>query len=256
MTVGPSSPAPSLTICRGGTTNPHLDPESRDSRRDRSRSRRGPWADGLPGPETGAWGEGPRAGRPHRRGGYGPDDWARRGPGLDPYDRLGGPLGRGRGGRRRKGDVRVAVLQLLAEEPRNGYQLISALEERTEGAWRPSPGTIYPALAQLTDEGLIEPVEEGGKVYRLTAAGREAEEVGSDTPRTWDEIRDASAPRHPRADHALWHEFGQLAQALKAVTGAGTARDHERAAALLAETRRKVYGLLAEGGDTPASTED
>ncbi|MDO5286844.1 MAG: PadR family transcriptional regulator [Actinomycetia bacterium] len=139
------------------------------------------------------------------------------------------------------------MLQLLAEEPRNGYQVITALDERTDGAWRPSPGAIYPALSQLEDEGLIEAVDrDGGKAYQLTAAGREAPEVAEAAQRTWDQIKQASAPRHPGGDHAVWHEFHQLAQALKAVSISGNEHQHEAAAALLAETRRRVYGLLAE----------
>ena len=66
----------------------------------------------------------------------------------------GGPFGGGRG-RRRRGDVRTAMLMLLAEEPRNGYQLMQTIEERSGGRWRPSPGSVYPTLAQLEDEGLI-----------------------------------------------------------------------------------------------------
>src|SRR3954451_16812404 len=74
-----------------------------------------------------------------------------------------GPHRRGRG-RARRGDVRLALLRLLAEEPRNGYQLMQAIEERSEARWRPSPGSVYPTLAQLEDEGLIRSVEiEGGR---------------------------------------------------------------------------------------------
>src|SRR5688500_2490305 len=83
----------------------------------------------------------------------------------------GGPPGRGP--RRRRGDVRAALLALLAEEPRNGYQLMQEIENRSEGVWRPSPGSVYPALQQLEDEGLIRSEEsDGRKVFRLTEAGR------------------------------------------------------------------------------------
>ena len=86
-----------------------------------------------------------------------------------------GPFGGGRGrGRTRRGDVRVALLLLLAEEPRNGYQLMQAIEERSDGRWRPSPGSVYPTLAQLEDEGLIRAAErDGTKLFELTDAGRE-----------------------------------------------------------------------------------
>src|SRR5262249_58969705 len=89
----------------------------------------------------------------------------------------GGPFGRdamfGRGPKVGRGDVRSAILRLLAEEPRNGYQIIQELTERSRGVWRPSPGSIYPALQQLEDEGLIQAEEqEGRRRYHLTDAGR------------------------------------------------------------------------------------
>src|SRR3954454_5846792 len=88
-----------------------------------------------------------------------------------------GQFGRGDMGfrrrRMRRGDVRAALLVLLAEEPRNGYGLMQEIEARSEGEWRPSPGSVYPALAQLEDEGLVRPEGEGnGRVYGLTDAGR------------------------------------------------------------------------------------
>src|ERR1700686_3753926 len=103
------------------------------------------------------------------------------GPGRGaPFGRGGGSFGRGGryggppgGGRRRRGEVRTALLLLLAEEPRNGYQLMQAIEERSGGRWRPSPGSIYPTLAQLEDEGLIRATErEGAKVFEITEDGR------------------------------------------------------------------------------------
>jgi DNA-binding PadR family transcriptional regulator len=70
--------------------------------------------------------------------------------------------------------VRLALLLLLADEPRNGYGLMQAIEERSGGLWRPSPGSIYPTLSQLEDEGLIRAVAaDSGKVYELTDAGRQ-----------------------------------------------------------------------------------
>jgi len=92
-----------------------------------------------------------------RHGGWGPP-----GPGFG----IGGP-------RARRGDVRAAILALLAEEPRNGYQLIQEIEERSKGLWRPSPGAVYPSLQQLTDEGLVREVEvEGKRAFELTDDGR------------------------------------------------------------------------------------
>src|SRR3954463_5746454 len=86
---------------------------------------------------------------------------------------FGGDFGFGRRRRMRRGDVRAALLVLLDEEPRNGYGLMQEIEERSGGAWRPSPGSVYPALAQLQDAGLVPPDEEGtGKRFALTDEGR------------------------------------------------------------------------------------
>src|SRR5213079_3522103 len=101
----------------------------------------------------------------HGRGGWG-GPW-----GGPPF----GPRGFGGGRRRRmrRGDVRAAVLVLLAEEPRNGYGLMQEIERRSDGVWRPSPGSVYPALQQLEDEGLVRSTEsDGRRVFELTEAGR------------------------------------------------------------------------------------
>src|SRR4051794_26808818 len=85
----------------------------------------------------------------------------------------GGGRGRGRWGRARRGDVRAAMLVLLEESPQNGYQLIQEIERRSDGLWKPSPGSVYPALQQLEDEGLVRTIEqEGRRAYELTEQGR------------------------------------------------------------------------------------
>src|ERR1700731_1843201 len=73
-----------------------------------------------------------------------------------------------------RGDIRAAILALLAEQPMHGYQIIQELTERSGGAWRPSPGSVYPTLQQLEDEGLVRAVqtEAGRRVHELTEAGR------------------------------------------------------------------------------------
>ena len=98
------------------------------------------------------------------------------GPGDMFTMRLPGPPGfRGmrRGRRIRRGDVRAAILLLVEEQPRNGYQIMQELESRSGGVWRPSPGSVYPALQLLADEGLLkgEP-RDGGNIFELTDAGK------------------------------------------------------------------------------------
>src|SRR5271165_7273679 len=120
----------------------------------------------------------------HRRSFGGPrGEWGGYG-----FGRGGGPRGRGR--KARRGDIRTAALLLLAEEPRNGYQIMQEVEERSDGAWRPSPGSVYPALAQLEDEGLIRSEEvDGRKLFALTDAGRElVTERGDEQPAPWEQM--------------------------------------------------------------------
>ncbi len=109
-----------------------------------------------------------RARRPSTLGGGGPAAALAASRSVDPA-----AAGRGGGGRKaRRGDIRTAALLLLAEEPRNGYQIMQEVQERSEGAWRPSPGSVYPALQQLEDEGLIRSEEvDGRKLFRLTDEG-------------------------------------------------------------------------------------
>src|ERR1700691_3802503 len=110
-----------------------------------------------------------RHGGGHRQRGFGPGG----GYGGFPFGGPGGggPFGRGRGRKARRGDIRTAALLLLAEEPRNGYQIMQEVEERSDGVWRPSPGSAYPALQQLEDEGLIRSEKiDGRKLFQLTDA--------------------------------------------------------------------------------------
>src|SRR5271166_4686875 len=100
----------------------------------------------------------------------------------------GGPRGRGR--KARRGDIRTAALLLLNEEPRNGYQIMQEVQERSDGVWRPSPGSVYPALQQLEDEGLIRSGEsDGRKLFQLTDAGRDyVKERGEDKQAPWEQM--------------------------------------------------------------------
>jgi DNA-binding PadR family transcriptional regulator len=162
------------------------------------------------------------------------------GPGFGPG--FGGP--RGRGGRARRGDVRLAALLLIAEEPRNGYQIIQELGERSEGAWKPSPGAIYPALSQLTDEGLIRETESAGRrVYEITEAGRAESEQAAERPAPWEQTNDGS---EDSAQAHLFKALGGLAHAAKAVAQTGDGEIAEQAADLVDAARKQLYGLLAE----------
>jgi DNA-binding PadR family transcriptional regulator len=167
------------------------------------------------------------------------------GPGWGPHRRAGG--------RARPGDVRLALLRLLAEEPRNGYQLIQAIEERSEGLWRPSPGSVYPTLAQLEDEGLIRSADtEGVRRFELTDAGREYLESRADEPAPWEPAGEEG--QHPLA------ELGPLVigigKATFQVASVGDRAQRDRARALLADTRRALYRILAEDADDPDADEE
>ncbi len=160
-----------------------------------------------------------------------------------PPEGLGGPpWRRGGRGRARKGDVRAALLALLAESPKHGYEMIQQIEERSSGVWRPSPGAVYPALALLEDQGLVRSVEDGGKKrFELTETGREAAaELGERKP--WDEVTQGMDP----AQFKLRDAIKPIAMAAVQVMEAGTPAQQEQAAAVLAETRRKLYAILAE----------
>jgi DNA-binding PadR family transcriptional regulator len=170
---------------------------------------------------------------PHRGGGRG---------GWDGRGRRGG-----RGSRAGRGDIRAAVITLLAEAPMHGYQIIQELIERSGGAWRPSPGSIYPALQLLQDEGLVTAEEsEGKRVFTLTDSGREQAAARADDPTPWD-----AAARGEGNDVAVLRQLtDQLIGAVAQVASAGTPAQIEAAKTLLGSTRRELYRLLAED-DTP-----
>ncbi|HLY50527.1 MAG TPA: PadR family transcriptional regulator [Solirubrobacteraceae bacterium] len=167
------------------------------------------------------------------------------GPGFGPHRR--GPR------RARRGDVRLALLRLLGEQPRNGYQLIQAIEERSEGLWRPSPGSVYPTLAQLEDEGLIRSAEvEGARVLELTDAGREHLTSRADEPDPWAPAADAG--ENPLAE--LGPLVIQIGKATFQVASVGDRAQREQARRLLAETRRALYRILADDAEDADEAED
>lgn len=158
-----------------------------------------------------------------------------------------GPHGHGRGpwSRARRGNVRAAMLSVLAEEPMHGYQIMQRLEERSGGMWRPSPGSVYPTLQLLEDQGFIKGEEvEGRRVFALTEAGKaeaEASEERHGAP--WE------SPEHgdegPR--FKLRKAVFQIGAAVKQVGTTGSSEQVEKALEILADARQRIYELLAEG---------
>jgi DNA-binding PadR family transcriptional regulator len=190
-------------------------------------------------------GWGPRRGRGRRGPGGG------RGPGWGFFEggQAWGPViarhGFGRGPRARRGDVRAAILDLLSEgQPWNGYQLIQEIAERTHGVWRPSAGSVYPALQQLEDEGLISPEEGEGRrrMYRLTDEGRAyVEEHADELHSSWDAV----AGMADDVALELRDMIRQVAMASMEVARAGSDVQLAEARRVLAETRRSLYRILA-----------
>jgi DNA-binding PadR family transcriptional regulator len=166
----------------------------------------------------------------------GPEFWE--GPGFGPR---GHRRGRGRAGR---GDVRAAILALLAEEPRNGYQIIQEIEQRTDGVWRASSGSVYPALAQLEDEGLVRTDErDGRRTYVLTDAGRAyVDERRDGLVAPWEEMNESVGDDVA----SLFKELRHVAMAAAQIAHVGTAEQVAQARAALANARRTLYSLLAE----------
>src|SRR6202021_2768232 len=168
---------------------------------------------------------------------------------------FGGPGGGrfGRGRKARRGDVRTAALLLLAEEPRNGYQIMQEVEERSDGVWRPSPGSVYPALQQLEDEGLIRSSEGSGgtgKVFELTDAGRTSVQArDSDAPAPWEQMSGNVSDQA----HELAGTMREVASAFTQVIRNGSESQITQAGKVLAATRRDLYRILADGdSQTPA----
>lgn len=142
-----------------------------------------------------------------------------------------------------RGDVRTAILVVLTDEPMHGYQIIQAIEARTNGSWKPSPGSVYPTLQLLADEGLVRAEESGDrKVYALTEAGRESASDAADSPLPWE----SRAHRDAERSSALPKAGAKLAQAVVQVSHSGTPEQNERAVAVIDEARRKLYAILAE----------
>ncbi|MFD3311486.1 PadR family transcriptional regulator [Streptomyces sp. NPDC058656] len=183
-----------------------------------------------------------RGGFEGRRSAFGPFGPGFGGPGFGP-----GPWG-GRGGRggprgrARRGDVRASILALLKDRPMHGYEMIQEIAERSGGAWKPSPGSVYPTLQLLEDEGLISSATEGGKkLFSLTDAGRTAADEGPDAPWEdagrgvdWEALSDIR-----QAGFGLMEAFGQ-------VWKTGSKEQREKALTVINDARKKLYLILAD----------
>ncbi|MFB9908105.1 PadR family transcriptional regulator [Allokutzneria oryzae] len=164
-----------------------------------------------------------------------------------------GPHGHGRGGgRRRRGNVRAALLALLTERPMHGYEMIQEIAERSEGAWKPSPGSVYPTLQMLTDEGLVSTEEsEGRRLHTLTESGRaEAEKI--DTEELWGGLTHSVSP----AEMQLREAYGQFKMAIQQAAYAIPSEDQHRLLMILKDARRQIYTLLAEHGSIDTSLDE
>ena len=189
--------------------------------------------------ETSDWG-----GRRGRRG-FGPPGPAWMGD--TGFAGGGGPFGPHRGrrgrGRMRRGAIRDAVLLVLADQPRHGYDVMNELAERSGGMWRPSPGSVYPTLQQLEDEGLVRAAEVDDKrVFALTDGGRAEAEKVQERGSPWSTLDDGvSSDRR-----ALFQSAMQAGVAASQVAQAGSGEQIASARAILDDTRKQLYRLLAD----------
>jgi DNA-binding PadR family transcriptional regulator len=207
---------------------------------------------GRGGPWGGPWG-GPGFGR---SGHPGPPPWVAGLFGLAQGDRQRGP-------RVRRGDVRSAILDVVrtatanADEV-NGYQVIQQIAERSNGAWRPSPGSVYPTVQQLEDEGLLRTVEQGGRRHlRLTETGEQYVAEHADELRAvWTpfEEPDVEEDRSEVADFK--GEIGQVMGAAWQIITTGSDAQRRAAVDILVDTRRRLYGVLADGDPDQDTTEE
>ncbi|NTU72132.1 MAG: PadR family transcriptional regulator [Coriobacteriia bacterium] len=157
------------------------------------------------------------------------------GPGMHPHG-FGGP------GRARRGDVRAAVLRLLSESPMHGYQIIQELSARSDGAWSPSAGSVYPTLQLLADEGLIVAEETAGKkVFSLTEAGIAAVAETADQPAPWED-----AAQSGTGVAGYREAVGKFMAAAFQIGKTGSAEQIAAGIEVMTETRKKLYAILSE----------
>ena len=159
----------------------------------------------------------------------------------------------------RRGDVRTAIIDVLhrartAEEPINGYQVIQEIAELSNGEWRPSPGSVYPTIQQLQDEGLVESDDERGR--RTHPAHRPGRRVGrgatpTSSPSVWAPFARTEPVRgdQPSGQADIKSEIGQVVSAVWQLATQGSEQQKKAALDVLVDTRRRLYGILADGRD-------
>ena len=191
-------------------------------------------------------------------GGFGSSssNWGKGGPGpgqglWEAMEQLRGMFEQKVAPRMGKGDVRAAVLALLAEKPMHGYQIISEISERSGGVWKPSAGSVYPTLQLLADEGLITAEEEGGrKTYTLTEMGRAEAATSADRapwPTGGTTSGSSSGGRRDFGNAGPIAKAGMdLAQAAAQVGRTGNPEQVKQAVEILDEARRRLYSILAQ----------
>lgn len=146
------------------------------------------------------------------------------------------------GGRMRRGQIRTALLGELVDGPGHGYELMQRLEEKSGGAWRPSPGSVYPTLQMLEDEGLVRSVERDDKrVFEITESGRDeyarrSEEAGGPQ---WSDAR-AKSPRGQLRENGM-----QIVIAARQLVHHGSDEQVDQAVEVLRNARKALYGILA-----------
>ena len=207
-------PTPPFGFGPAGFDRRHARREFRDHIRGQAGGPQGPFGPGFgPGPGFGF--------------GFGPGD---------------GPRGRGGRGRGRRGDVRAAILTLLTERPMHGYEMTQEIAARSNGLWKPSPGSVYPTLQLLVDEDLITPAESEGskKTFELTDDGRAAAAKIQTPP--WDEIADDADPHAMNLRAALGQLFAAVGQSAHAATG----DQQQRILDIINTARREIYQILGE----------
>lgn len=203
------------------------------------------------GSPWGEWVDPTRGARGPRGAHHGPPPWV---AGLFGFQQRAPQ----RGPRVRRGDVRSAIIDVLraageADQALNGYQIIQQIADRSRGEWRPSPGSVYPTIQQLQDEGLVENDEDRGRrSLRLTAAGWEyAEQHAAELDAVWAPFdREQAAPASAGVDFK--GELGQVMGAVWQIVSSGSDTQRRAAVEVLVEARRKLYGILADGHEGPA----